>query len=190
MAKLKSRPEYKQFVSSLLMSHAGGRPSKLPKCSARFLKHIETGHPIAAAAALSGLAQSTVFAWLAAGKKTKTGDFPEFLEAFTRARGKAQGKMVEQIRKAGREDWRAIGWLLERMFPEQFSLKQLHEVSGLSTMVNVAAYAGGPPADTRSPQEVKEELLRLQRAIWAEAKRQEEQGDGGELPGRGMGLVS
>lgn len=38
--------------------------------------------------------------------------------------------MVQEVRKAGREDWRAIAWLLERMFPERFCVKQLLEVSG------------------------------------------------------------
>jgi hypothetical protein len=123
--------------------HPGGRPSKFQKCSAQFLKHIAGGLPIGAAAALSGLAESTVFAWLASGRNAQGGAFLEFSEAYTRARGKAQGKMVQEIRKAGRDDWRAIGWLAERMFPETFSVKLRHELTGPD---GAPVAITGPPA--------------------------------------------
>jgi hypothetical protein len=95
-----------------------------------FLKHIESGQTIVAAAALSGIGQSTVFNWLAIARNASEGVYREFMEAFTRARGKAEGAMVKEVRQAGREDWRATAWLLERMFPERFYVKQLLEVSG------------------------------------------------------------
>jgi hypothetical protein len=107
-----------------------GRPSTVSRLAPGFLKHIESGQTIVAAAALSGIGQSTVFSWMAIARNAKDGEYREFLEAFTRARGKAEGAMVQEVRKAGREDWRATAWLLERMFPERFYVKQLLEVSG------------------------------------------------------------
>jgi hypothetical protein len=110
--------------------HAGGRPSKFPKYSAQFLRHIESGQSISSAAGLSGLAESTVFSWLASARNAQGGAFSEFLERYTRARGKAQGKMIQEIREAGQQDWRAVAWLAEKMFPEVFSPKLRHELTG------------------------------------------------------------
>jgi hypothetical protein len=110
--------------------HPGGRPSTVSRLAPGFLKHIESGQTIVAAAALSGIGQSTVFNWLATARNAREGEYREFMDAFTRARGKAEAKMVKEIRKAGQQDWRAISWLLERMFPERFCVKQLLELSG------------------------------------------------------------
>jgi len=134
----------------MLMPRPVGRPSKLDKCAACFLKHIEAGQPIASAAALAGLAESTVFAWLADARANQTTKFSEFLESFTRARGKAQAKMVREIRVAGRQDWRAICWLLERLWPEQFNLRQFDPA--VSVSVNATATANQPPE--RTPQQI------------------------------------
>jgi hypothetical protein len=107
-----------------------GRPSK---CTAqyvpRFLKHIAEGQTIRAAAALAGLHIDSIMRWLEAARDGDERYF-EFSELYARARGKAQSKMVAEIRRAGTGDWRATAWLLERMFVSDFSLKQTHEISG------------------------------------------------------------
>jgi hypothetical protein len=113
-----------------------GRPCKLKDFSASFLKYIENGLPISSAAALSGLAPSTVMDWLAKGRAAKNKQFSDFLEQYTRARGIALGKVVARLTRASEEDWRALAWLAERMWPEELCLKSN------SHIVNVVQHAG------------------------------------------------
>jgi hypothetical protein len=107
-----------------------GRRSKLtPDYVPKFLAQIEKGLPVRAAAALAGLHHDTVMKWLEAARAGDERYF-DFLERYTRARGKAQDAAVERIRRVGADDWRAEAWLLERMHPADFSLKQALELSG------------------------------------------------------------
>ena len=74
--------------------------------------------------------------------------------------------MVSQIRAAGALDWRATGWLLERLFPEEFSLKTNQQV------VNVVQHTGvnGPRI---VDEEVKKRFYEIHLALKEECKRQE-----------------
>jgi hypothetical protein len=56
---------------------------------------------------------------MARGKK---GDVPfvAFAAALKKAERKAEGRMVGVIRKAGRTNWTAAAWYLERKFPESW----------------------------------------------------------------------
>jgi len=136
-------------------AHAGGRPSKFRKVVKTFLDQIRAGLTIEAAAGRSGITGRCVHYWLERGRAASHGEFFQFFQSYTRARGEALADMIKEIRSAGREDWRATAWLAERMFKEELSLKQQHELSGPD---------GGPvsiPASVPVTLKVDEKALAL-----------------------------
>jgi hypothetical protein len=62
------------------------------------------------AAAMAGIAESTLYNWLAHP------DFGDFGDAYTHARANGRFRSIKII--ADSEDWRAHAWLLERKDPE------------------------------------------------------------------------
>jgi transposase-like protein len=85
--------------------------------AAIILKVISRGNTRANAAEQAGIGERTLREWVARGKK---GDptFAAFSAALKMAERKAEGRMVGVIRKAGRTNWTAAAWWLERKFPE------------------------------------------------------------------------
>jgi len=74
---------------------------------------LADANTIAASCAACGLGVSTYHEW-----RSKN---PDFADATTRARGLAQMKLIKEIRRCSRDDWRAFAWLAERMFPAEFA---------------------------------------------------------------------
>jgi hypothetical protein len=103
-----------------------GRPTKFtPEIVRKFLRNISRGMTNYAAALLAGTSQGKVHDWMAKGREATSGPFYEFWKAYNRAKARSQAKMVVAIQRAGRQDWRALAWLLERQFPQDFALKQV-----------------------------------------------------------------
>lgn len=96
-----------------------GRPSKkIPKYIDPLLANLREGMSLEAAASLAGLHRRTVEKW----RK----DDEAFNEEFQAAIDFAEAVMIADIKRLGNEkaDWRAIAWILERRFPERWSLKK------------------------------------------------------------------
>ncbi len=74
------------------------------------------------AAAYSGISRSTLYRWRAAARQP--GAHPrlkDFLSEIERAEAEAAVEAVKTIHRAGLAgQWRASGWLLERLEPEAF----------------------------------------------------------------------
>jgi hypothetical protein len=80
-------------------------------------EYIAEGLPNKQAAALAGISETQFYDWK--GKK------PKFSERVKEARAKFVAHHVNIIKKAGEEGhWQASAWLLERSFPDEFSLYQ------------------------------------------------------------------
>jgi hypothetical protein len=108
-----------------------GRPSKLdPERAKRFFTVIRTGATIEAASALAGVAVRSIYNWLEKGRAGRKGDYVQFLRAFELARAEGEITMISAIRTAGRQDWRATAWILERSYQPKWSLRQQLEHSG------------------------------------------------------------
>jgi transposase len=109
----------KKKLKSSENKRKAGRPSKkVPKYIDRLLDNLRAGMSIEAACTQANLGRSTVDEW-------RRSD-PAFNAEFEAACDFAEAVMLADIKRLGNEksDWRAIAWILERRFPERWSLKR------------------------------------------------------------------
>ena len=85
-------------------------------------RYVQMGMTNIAACHLCNIGESTLYEWL--------GKHPEFAERLKEAEEKAEAVNLDYIRKAREKSWVAAAWLLERRFPERYSLVKRHELSG------------------------------------------------------------
>ena len=78
--------------------------------------YIEKGNFNKDAAMLAGIGESTFYEWK---------DKPEFAEAIKKAESKCKNQCIQEIRRAGKEQWQATAWFLERKYPKEFGRKIL-----------------------------------------------------------------
>lgn len=55
---------------------------------------------------------------------------PEFVEAIKKAEAECKGRNIMIIQKAAMTTWQAAAWWLERKFPDEYALRQRHEITG------------------------------------------------------------
>ena len=113
---------------------------------AAILEALASGVPPEVAAAYAGVVRSTYTDWLAKGRAAianANGNLPDVLATDEYAQFALQVEEAlatfvvgnsAHIASAGTErsegDWKALAWQLERRFPQWFSRKMRHEVSG------------------------------------------------------------
>jgi transposase len=73
------------------------------------------------AATLADVHEGTLTMWLRKGARAKSGRYRAFFLGITRARIEGKQELVDGIREAGRKDWRARAWLLERQHAAEYS---------------------------------------------------------------------
>lgn len=129
-----------------------GRPPKLTsEMETRLLSLLRAGVPREVACAGVGIADRTLRIWLTkarAGEKS----FQEFADKVEAAQAEAQSTMLVQIRKAGAKDWKAIAWMLERVFSGRYGYKSQVKVSlenELEKILDVAKTVLGPEDSAR-----------------------------------------
>ena len=91
-----------------------------PKTKKIILEAIENGNTNETAARLAGITEQTFYNWLAKGRDEESGAYKTFLEQVEQAEAKALSFMVDKVRQAAYEDWRAAGWYLERRRPQDW----------------------------------------------------------------------
>lgn len=92
-----------------------GRRSKLtPEVREKVLVAIRAGNYLEVAARYAGVSRSTLFSWLERGRKARSGQFLDFLDAVEGAIAQAEVQAVARISAASQLDWKAAAWLLER----------------------------------------------------------------------------
>lgn len=101
------------------------RPSKLtPLVQERIVKALQAGAHPETAARYAGTDRSTYYRWLERGDPdgTESRDAPyrEFRLAVEQAEAEAELRDVGLIAKAGKHDWRAVAWRLERRHRERW----------------------------------------------------------------------
>ena len=80
------------------------------------IEALASGLTITASCGLVGISRSTFYKWIE--------NYPEFKQAVDGARPIIESNMLELIKDQAQTDWRAAAWVLERRFPEDFSLKR------------------------------------------------------------------
>ncbi|MEP6669410.1 MAG: hypothetical protein ABJF10_09675 [Chthoniobacter sp.] len=135
----------------------GGRPCLLtPNRQAVLLKAIQEGLPLKQAARLASISYDTLNRWRKKGEEEYAPlEFRKFCEALGHSEATAMHRLVSVVSDAGKSDWRASAWILERRFREEFGKPQHTENSG----------PGGNPFHSLTPpaQEVDHEVLRRMR---------------------------
>jgi transposase len=92
-----------------------GRPAKLtPEIGARIAKAVAAGNYPEVAAESEGVGKSTFYRWMEQGARDESGPYKEFREAITRARARAERKMVRIVRTAAITEPQSAQWYLER----------------------------------------------------------------------------
>lgn len=89
---------------------------------------LEAGSTIETAAGTVGISSRSIYDWLARAEEHADSDsiptgeekFVQFSQAVTRAREGVVVLALKGILEAGKEDWRAWAWYLERSRPDQY----------------------------------------------------------------------
>jgi transposase-like protein len=124
---------------------------------------LEAGSTIDQAAGAVGISSRTIYDWLARAEehaeseKVPAGEAPflRFSQAVTRAREGVVVLALKGILEAGKADWRALAWYLERSRPDQYGRRTRLDHGGVGgdgetlTLAEVFARAvTDPPTDT------------------------------------------
>lgn len=88
---------------------------------AELVAAVETGVSIESACAMVGIHRSTWYEWR---------ERPEIEARLDRALAVAESRLLDSIREAGRDDWRASAWILERRYPETWSKRSEVQAAG------------------------------------------------------------
>jgi hypothetical protein len=115
-----------------------GRPSKLtPETKEKILTAVKCGAPFKTACAAAGICEATFYAWKQKGETQGTPpEYAEFLEELTQALEEGNAARAALIMRAAKTDWRAAGWLLERLDPERWSVR--YKVEHSAAPVSIA----------------------------------------------------
>jgi hypothetical protein len=107
---------------------SGGRPTKLTEPVADLIVDVlRKGGFMESAAAAASISKATLYAWLERGDPEREGlaadDAPyvEFRDRVEQARAAAELDAVERVVEAGKSDWRAAAWFLERSAPDRWA---------------------------------------------------------------------
>ena len=113
----------------------GRRSLFTPALQKKICQLLERGNTIVATCDHVGISDATYHQWCDSK--------PDFLDATSRARGKARAKLVKVLTDASKVDWRAAGWLLSHCWPAEYTEQIRHEVGLLGGIVLLPAKTEG-----------------------------------------------
>jgi len=104
--------------------HPIGRPPKLTnEMIEKIADLVAAGKPITLAANLAGISESTIYRWLALGKKKGSEKiYKDLVERVSEACEFSEIEAQQVLRQASMKEsnWRAAAWILERRHPEKY----------------------------------------------------------------------
>jgi hypothetical protein len=114
------------------------KSSKLtPELSAEICGLLAEGLSVEAVCGKVGLHKTTFYRWLKAGEVDEgseiTPDLAPFVElrsAVNSSLGDLEQGALNKIKAASEKTWQAAAWMLERRFPDRWSLRNRTEVTG------------------------------------------------------------
>lgn len=86
---------------------------------ASILKDLADGQTRACAAERAGIGERTLARWVSKGRRGEE-PYAAFVAAIKKAERDAEAEAVNDIRQAGKKNWTARAWWLERKFPESW----------------------------------------------------------------------
>lgn len=98
--------------------------------------YISAGNCVKAVCQYIGVSESTWFRWIERGEKETGSIYYDFLESVRSAESAAEIRAVTGIVAAGKKDWKALAWFLERKYPEKWGKKKEDEVDDLNTIAS------------------------------------------------------
>lgn len=102
----------------------GGRPTSLtPAVQRTIVRHLKTGAYVETAAAAAGVSKDTLYEWLKRGAKEPGSPYRAFSDAVEKAMADAELDAVRTIDEAGKTQWQARAWRLERTKPLKYSIR-------------------------------------------------------------------
>ena len=101
------------------MAQRGGQTKFDDGRAASILVDLASGQTRACAAGRAGISERTLARWMALGKEGEE-PFASFVSSVKKAERDAEAEAVLEIRTAGRKNWTAYAWWLERKFPESW----------------------------------------------------------------------
>lgn len=108
------------------------------------LKAVRKGHSTTMAAQAAGVSRRTLYDWRYKAEEIRRlqeeapeelpltpydSDYLWFLREWEKAELKRKEELLKRIEDAGEDKWQANAWLLERLHPEEFSLRRTVEVA-------------------------------------------------------------
>lgn len=90
-----------------------------PQARERILTALMLCAPRETAAEIAGITSKTLRAWLS----SKAPKYREFQADVARVEGETERKLVATIIKAGKADWKAAAWILERKYRRNWGYK-------------------------------------------------------------------
>jgi len=102
----------------------------------RICQLLEKGNTIIATVDHVGIAEKTFYTWCE--------ERPQFLQATSRARGKARAHHVKVLTEAAKTDWRASAWLLSHCWPNEYSEMVRNEVAVAAGVIILPGKVEGP----------------------------------------------
>lgn len=90
---------------------------------------IQNGNSIKASCELLGLDERMFYYWIErASMDNPDPVYVEFASRMKKARGLSKASILKEIKGHGAKDWRALAWILERQFPDEFGQKETVDV--------------------------------------------------------------
>lgn len=124
--KEKLRPPAKDaqkvtFKGNANQTGKGARSKLIPERANQIVALLQGGNTMEASCSMARVGAKTVYAWIEKGKSRPEGDpYREFSDKIASATHFFEAEHLQNIAKAGRDDWRASLALLERKFPARY----------------------------------------------------------------------
>jgi hypothetical protein len=99
----------------------------------------------------AGIDQSTFYRWLQKAEKHKRSKYSKFRKRLQAAEAEGELANLQAIIEAGKRDWRARAWLLERRHPERWGKREFHEGSGPGEPIRIVVEYVGDQGEAASP---------------------------------------
>lgn len=94
-------------------------PRLTPELRDALLGFLRAGLPIDTAARVIGVTDSTVRVWRSRAVAHRRG-YARFEDEVQQALAEGEALLVSRVADAGRGNWRAAAWLLERLYPDRY----------------------------------------------------------------------